>query len=232
MPGRSRRLRKAPALASRDVFALDRSGLNGFLFAGIGTEAGRSRLTVLSALARLGEDPWAKAAIGARMPKAASGEALAATIAQMPVTHEEIGRPGHGGAWFSSFRRPRFRHCGSGANWLWNLQRLRAAGSCCASRFRRPPVCAAEWREHRHDHGIQCAGRLGVTAGIDEHSAVIRSVVCDWLAWVGVVLDPAANASQPGCISSPDSSVKVWVTPTDEEAMIAHHTQGLILARE
>ena len=76
-------------MPSRDVFALDRSGLNGFLFAAIGTEAGGSRLTVLSALARLGEDPWAKAAIWARMPKAASGEALAATIAQMPVTPED-----------------------------------------------------------------------------------------------------------------------------------------------
>ncbi len=76
-------------MPSRDVFALDQSGFNGFLFAAIGTEAGGSRLTVLSALARLGEDPWAKAAIWARMPRAASGEELAATIAQMPVTPED-----------------------------------------------------------------------------------------------------------------------------------------------
>lgn len=76
-------------MPSRDVFALDRSGFNGFLFAAIGTEAGGSRLTVLSALARLGEDPWAKAAMWARMPEAASREALAATIAQMPVTPED-----------------------------------------------------------------------------------------------------------------------------------------------
>ncbi len=76
-------------MPSRDVFALDRSGFNGFLFAAIGTEADGSCLTVLSALARLGEDPWAKAALWARMPRAASGEALAATIAQMPVTPED-----------------------------------------------------------------------------------------------------------------------------------------------
>ena len=76
-------------MPNRDVFALDRSGFNGFLFAAIGTEADGSRLTVLSALARLGEDPWAKAASWARMPQRTSGEALAATIAQMPVTSED-----------------------------------------------------------------------------------------------------------------------------------------------
>jgi hypothetical protein len=59
------------------------------LFASIGTEAGGSRLTVLSALARLGEDPWAKAASWARMPEAASAAALAVAIAQMPVTPED-----------------------------------------------------------------------------------------------------------------------------------------------
>ncbi len=73
-------------MPNRDVFALDRSGFNGFLFAPIGTEPDGSRLTVLSALARLELDPWATAASWARMPKAASGQALAATIAQMPVT--------------------------------------------------------------------------------------------------------------------------------------------------
>ena len=73
---------------------------------------------------------------------------------------------------------------------------------------------------------------LVFTAGIGEHSAVIRSAVCDRLAWVGVLLDPAANAGQPGRISAPDSSVEVWVIPTDEEAMIAHHTQSLLQMRE
>ena len=76
-------------MPSRDVFGLERSGLGSFLFAAIGTEADGSRLTVLSALARLDEDPWAKAALWAGMPKAVSTEALAATIAQMPVTAED-----------------------------------------------------------------------------------------------------------------------------------------------
>ena len=77
-------------MPSRDVFALDRGGFNGFLYATVGTEADGSGLTVLSALARLGEDPWAKAASWARMSEAASGAALAACITQMPVSPEDV----------------------------------------------------------------------------------------------------------------------------------------------
>ncbi len=73
---------------------------------------------------------------------------------------------------------------------------------------------------------------LVFTAGIGEHSAAIRGAVCNRLAWLGVRLDPAANAGQPGRISSPGSSVEVWVIPTDEEAMIALHTQKLLRAHE
>ena len=66
------------------------------------------------------------------------------------------------------------------------------------------------------------------TAGIGEHSPVIRAAVCNHLAWLRGLLDPAANAGQPGRISTPDGSVEVWIIPTDKEVMIAHHTQGLI----
>ena len=77
-------------MPNTDVFALDRSGFNGFLFAAIGTEAGGSSLTVLSALARLGDDPWAKAALWAGMSKPAASEALAACIATMPLTQADL----------------------------------------------------------------------------------------------------------------------------------------------
>jgi acetate kinase len=40
--------------------------------------------------------------------------------------------------------------------------------------------------------------------------------------------DQRANHGQPGRISSPDSAVEVWVIQTDEEAMIADHTRGLL----
>lgn len=68
------------------------------------------------------------------------------------------------------------------------------------------------------------------TAGIGEHAAAVRTQVCARLAWLGVTLDEAANASGSGCISTPESRVAVWVIPTDEEAMIAHHTLSLVRA--
>jgi acetate kinase len=63
------------------------------------------------------------------------------------------------------------------------------------------------------------------TAGIGEHAAAIRAAVCNRLAWLGVRLDAAANAANAALISTPDSSVEVRVIATNEEAMIARHTQ-------
>jgi acetate kinase len=66
---------------------------------------------------------------------------------------------------------------------------------------------------------------LVFTAGIGEHAPVIRAAVCARLAWLGLRLDSAANAANAARISTPDSSIDVRVIATDEEAMIAHHTQ-------
>lgn len=71
---------------------------------------------------------------------------------------------------------------------------------------------------------------LVFTAGIGEHSAPIRAAVCARLAWLGVKLDVAANASGGPRTSAPDSGVSVWVIPTNEELMIAQHTLELIKA--
>jgi acetate kinase len=68
---------------------------------------------------------------------------------------------------------------------------------------------------------------LVFTAGIGEHSAPVRAAVCRKLAWLGVTLDEAANASGGPRISTSDSSVSVWVIPTNEELMIARHTWSL-----
>ena len=69
---------------------------------------------------------------------------------------------------------------------------------------------------------------LVFTAGIGEHAPAIRAAVCFRLAWLGLRLDSAANASDAACISTPDSTVEVRVIATDEEAMIAYHTQKTI----
>jgi hypothetical protein len=77
-------------MTSSNAFALKESGLNDFLFAEVGTELNGSPLTILSILARLGQDPWAEAARWAKLPKAATIDNLAQSIAQMPLPPQAI----------------------------------------------------------------------------------------------------------------------------------------------
>lgn len=67
---------------------------------------------------------------------------------------------------------------------------------------------------------------LVFTAGIGEHSARIRRLVCEKLAPIGVKLDGAKNEACPGegIISADDSVVRVRVIPTNEELGIARRT--------
>jgi acetate kinase len=62
------------------------------------------------------------------------------------------------------------------------------------------------------------------TAGIGENAPAIREAVAKRLAWLGLELDPAANAKGTGRISTKGSRVACYVIPTDEELMIARHT--------
>jgi acetate kinase len=62
------------------------------------------------------------------------------------------------------------------------------------------------------------------TAGIGENAPAIREAVVQRLAWLGVELDAAANASGGLIVSSKRSPVPCFVVPTDEELMIATHT--------
>ncbi len=69
---------------------------------------------------------------------------------------------------------------------------------------------------------------LVFTAGIGQHSAAIRAGVCARLTWLGVRLDPALNQAHAASINAEHSLVDVRVMATDEELMIARHTQALI----
>lgn len=71
-------------MATPDVTALQRSDLNQFLFADIGTEANGMTLSVMSVLARRGSDPWAEAGRLAGLSKADAADSLARMIASMP----------------------------------------------------------------------------------------------------------------------------------------------------
>jgi hypothetical protein len=77
-------------MSQSDVFALKNSSLNAFLLADIGEEINGSKLTILSALARLGKDPWMEAAQWDQEPTAHAIEALTASIVNMPLNAEAI----------------------------------------------------------------------------------------------------------------------------------------------
>jgi len=78
------------------------------------------------------------------------------------------------------------------------------------------------------------AGALGgldaivFTAGIGERAVPIRERICRQAAWLGVELDPQANAGHGPRISTASSRVPAWVIPTNEELMIARHTGALL----
>ena len=77
-------------MAQRDAFVLSNSPVNPFLFADVGIELNGSSLTVLSMLARLGNDPWAQASNWASQPMAVTVDRLAECIARMPLCSQSL----------------------------------------------------------------------------------------------------------------------------------------------
>jgi len=69
---------------------------------------------------------------------------------------------------------------------------------------------------------------LVFTGGIGENAASVRARIVDGGAWLGLELDPAANARHVPRITTPDSDVHAYVVPTNEELMIARHTLALV----
>ncbi|HSI49581.1 MAG TPA: acetate/propionate family kinase [Ideonella sp.] len=69
---------------------------------------------------------------------------------------------------------------------------------------------------------------LVFSAGIGEHNPEIRARVCAGLGYLGLALDPPANASHAPLISTPESRVRVAVEPTNEEWIAARHAQALL----
>jgi acetate kinase len=61
------------------------------------------------------------------------------------------------------------------------------------------------------------------TAGVGENAPATREAVARRLSWLGLELDPEANAKGAGRISAPGSRIACYVIPTDEELMIARH---------
>ena len=66
------------------------------------------------------------------------------------------------------------------------------------------------------------------TGGIGENAPAIRERVCRDAAWLGIELVADANTKGGPRISAPGSRVSAWVVATNEELMIARHTQRVL----
>ncbi len=96
---------------------------------------------------------------------------------------------------------------------------------------------AIEYFSHKVCAGVasMAAAMQGIdllvfTAGIGEHSSLVRRKVCEGLAWLGVSLDDISNTQGKGTrlISAKDSKFKVMVIPTDEEVIIVRAARALL----
>lgn len=68
------------------------------------------------------------------------------------------------------------------------------------------------------------------TAGVGENAGLVRTLVCEYLGYLGVTIDQEANSKRGEdiVISTPDSRTKVMVIPTNEELAIARETVRLV----
>jgi acetate kinase len=74
------------------------------------------------------------------------------------------------------------------------------------------------------------ADAIVFTGGIGENSSLIRSRVCRDLAWFGIEIDPALNASGPveRRVSATGSRVELWTVPTNEEIVVARQSKEIL----
>ena len=97
---------------------------------------------------------------------------------------------------------------------------------------------ALDYQAHRAAQAVAAlASSLGgldgivFTAGVGENAAPVRAAILSRCAWLGVALDPAANATHGPRITTVASPIPAYVIPTNEERMIARHTLRLLRAR-
>ena len=74
---------------------------------------------------------------------------------------------------------------------------------------------------------------LTFTAGVGEKGPLSRKAICEQLEFFGVKIDDERNQvrGEEVEISAPDSKVKVFVVPTNEELLIARETNKFIMKR-
>jgi len=75
---------------------------------------------------------------------------------------------------------------------------------------------------------LQGLDLLVFTGGIGEHSAKVRSSVCDGLDFLGIQLEPNRNEVNAATISTENSRCHVAVIPSEEDREIARHCRELM----
>jgi acetate kinase len=78
---------------------------------------------------------------------------------------------------------------------------------------------------------LERADAVVFTGGIGENSAYIRERTIGKLSCLGCHLDPVKNSAavgRPAVVSTPESTLKAVVMPTNEELMIARETLRLL----
>lgn len=92
------------------------------------------------------------------------------------------------------------------------------------------------WYQIRKYIGQYIAAMQGVdaivfTGGIGENSQPLRQNICESFGYIGVTFNAEENTKaikgKGGELSGPDSKVKVYVIPTNEELMIARDTKAI-----
>jgi acetate kinase len=76
------------------------------------------------------------------------------------------------------------------------------------------------------------ADAMVFTGGIGENSPDVRAQICSGMEWAGLTLDAEKNQQAIGReaeISVPDSKLRAYAIPTDEELLIARDTVRVIL---
>jgi acetate kinase len=84
--------------------------------------------------------------------------------------------------------------------------------------------------------GAMAAALMGLdwivfTGGIGERAATVRAEICAGLAHLGVHVDAERNAAHAPVVSVDGAATVVRVIPTDEDVVIARHTEALTRGR-
>ncbi|WP_432470763.1 acetate/propionate family kinase [Amphritea sp. HPY] len=75
---------------------------------------------------------------------------------------------------------------------------------------------------------LQGLTQLVFTGGVGENDNDVRRRICEQLGWLGIELNEDANNDNAAIISKDEGKVIVRVIPTNEEAMIALHTEEVL----